>query len=208
MDAAQRPFPHAVIERFAAPELLAACEATWPAADWPHWHRYDGRNAVKRATRDPHRVTAAAWELLRRVAGLPVGRLLRLQQPSWPDFDLHGAGMHEIPRGGRLAWHLDAEVHPARPWRRAASAVLFVNSVWGRDWGGDLQLRGDDQSQKTIGVRPGRLVLFAAGPGRWHGVPQSLDCPHAETRKTLALFWWRRARAGEPAGANRATFVD
>lgn len=173
-----------VIDSVLPEHLLRAVQATWPAADWSGWHRYNGPTADKFGSLAHAPLPPSIRVALERLAmfsgqSLPDG--------SFIDLELHAAGLHQIPPGGFLGRHLDAECHPLRPWRRTHSIVLFVDSLADAD-GGELFIEPDDYLQPV----ENRMVIFET-PGSWHQVlPTSATAP---MRRTLALFAWR---AGEP----------
>lgn len=178
-----------VIENFANPALVRALSATWLPPDSPWWLVYGNG---KRATKDPSRLPVAANLLLHKMA------TVAYDDGLFPDLEyLHGAGLHEIPAGGSLGLHLDSERHPVLPWRREASAVLYLDDCDG----GELELC-DETGHVTerIESRSNRLVLFAT-PGQWHRVAECRS-----RRRSLCLFFWAIDHAA--TGATAATFRE
>lgn len=154
-------------------QLLPICRAaaaTWPAADWPHWHLYQTADSRKYATKDPARITLACQALLHEMA--------RIECPpgTFPDFDLHGAGMHMLREGGYLKRHRDGEVHPLTGWYRRWNAILFLGDCEG----GELVVEGHE----PVEPRMGRLVTFDSQ------IPHEVLPVTAGERKSLSLFWW------------------
>ena len=106
---------------------------------------------------------------------------------SFIDYDLHAAGCHQMPPGGFLARHLDAESHPIRQWRRTHSIVMGVNSAWNPEHGGKLVIESPDGNREIV-PEPGQAIIFETA-NQWHEVtPVSADA--TQFRKTLALFAW------------------
>lgn len=174
--------------------LLNAVDAVWPSSDWPYWHRYRGETADKFGSMDRFRIPHAIQAALDHLAIVCGGHL-----PSgcFIDYDLHAAGLHQIPPGGYLRRHLDAECHPIRPWKREWSIVCNVNPRWLADWGGLLLIDG----QETIVPERGTAIMFQT-PGAWHEVSDTSD--DADTRRTLALFAWSVNDCG---GSSQAEFA-
>lgn len=182
-----------VIDNFAPPELLRSLAATWMPRESAHWHLYENG---KRATKDPSRLPVAAKSLLDMMAMLPISDLLGVAD-SFPDLEyLHGAGLHQIEAGGSLGLHLDSERHPLLPWRREASAVLYVDDVAG----GQLELCDTNGNVvESIETRANRLVLFTT-PSQWHRVAECRTI-----RRSLCLFFWSLGSGGT---ATSATFRE
>lgn len=188
------PVRHIVIDDAMPAELVRACKATWPRGDWSGWHLYDSEHARKLATTHPSSITRSSAALLNRMAELPVSGWFG-ETRAFPDLDLHGAGMHELPVNGFLARHRDAEVHPVLPWSRRLSAVLMLDFC--KDGEGSLCL-GETQ----IMSRANRLVIFECSEQAWHEVR-----PTRTRRRSLALFWWSEIAAPKSQMRTRAEFA-
>lgn len=152
------------------PSLVEAARATWPRADWPHWHKYSDANSVKYATKDPARVTAAVAELIRAMS------ILNVPEGCFPDLDLHGAGMHWIPEGGHLGSHIDAQRHPLTGWKRRCNAILYLD----RCEGGELVIDG----YGDVTPEPGLLLMFDTA------IRHEVRRVTAGNRRSISLFWW------------------
>ena len=182
-----------VIDNALPLHLIRSASASWPANDWTGWHRYKGQTADKFGSLHASLIPEACRVALQHLA-LRVGPYIG---ESFIDFDLHAAGLHQIPPGGFLGRHLDAERHPLRPWQRTHSIVLFLNTL-GHDDGGKLSIEPDEMIQPVCN----RIVIFET-PGAWHEVlPTSTDAP---MRRTLALFAWQES-AGN--GNTSSKFVN
>lgn len=157
--------------------VRSAC-AAWPDPSWTGWHRYKGATADKYGSLHASLIPAACKAVIDQL-GLVVAETIG---DSFIDYDLHAAGLHQIPPGGFLGRHLDAEYHPLRPWRRTHSIVLFLDTFT-ETQGGELHVEPD-----TI-VRPefNSVAIFET-PGTWHQVFKT--SPDSPMRRTIALFGW------------------
>lgn len=176
-----------IIDNAIPHHLLRSLSATWPEASWRGWHQYKDGNSIKRTTRDAEQIPRAAWPCLNAMA-----RIVE-HECGFPDWDLQGAGLHEIPSGGHLRRHLDSDVMLSTGWRRELSVVLFCNERWQEDWGGKLIVQ-----QTEIVPRFGRMVVFETNDESWHEVTQ-VTGPLA--RRTLSVFYWSQ----EPTEGKRPT---
>lgn len=183
--------------------LCLAAEAAWPLAEWPYWHRYNGSTANKYGSMDRSRIPPACIAALDALALAVIPHI----GDSFIDYDLHAAGCHQLPPGGFLSRHLDAECHPIRPWKRTHSIVMCVNSSWGESCGGELVLESnlDSEPDMVLDVQPNRAVIFETA-GVWHEVRRVNTDVSGLYRKTLALFAWRVD--GECVGRTSATFTN
>lgn len=181
--------------------LCRAAEANWPDQHWPFWHRYHGKTGNKFGSMDRHRIPSACIAALDALA-LSVADHIG---DSFIDYDLHAAGMHMMPPKGFLSSHLDAETHPMRLWSRTHSIVLFVNSKWQGNWGGQLVIKTPEVTH-SIFPEQGLAVVFETAK-TWHEVKPLTDCEAVccnPWRKTLALFAWEEKY--NPDGRTSATF--
>ena len=170
-----------VIQNIIPRSLCLAAEAAWPGADWPYWHRYNGKTANKFASMDRARIPAACLAALDALALAVIPHI----GDSFVDYDLHAAGMHMMPPGGFLASHLDAECHPIREWKRTHSIVMSVNSEWKEYDCGQLWIEDHGTYLPAIGT----AVIFETVGCRHEVLPVSGYASHH--RKTLALFAWQ-----------------
>lgn len=182
-----------VYDNFAPRELLRSLSANWLPRESGHWHLYENG---KRATKTPDALPIAATFLLQRMAELNISDLLGVPD-TFPDLEyLHGAGLHQIDAGGSLGLHLDSERHPTLPWKREASAVLYVDDVVD----GCLELCDSNGNvTRQIETKSNRLVLFTT-PDQWHRVTQC-----GSVRRSLCLFFWSLNEGGT---ATKATFKE
>ena len=165
-----------IIDNAIPHHLLRSLSATWPASSWRGWHHYKDGNSIKQTTRDAEQIPRAAWPCLHAMT-----RIVN-HECGFPDWDLQGAGLHEIPSGGHLRRHLDSDVMLATGWKRELSIVLFCNEQWQDDWGGKLVV-----GETEIVPKFGRMVVFATTDNSWHEVTQ-VSGPLA--RRTLSIFYW------------------
>lgn len=206
---AMDPFPHFVLPRFASPSELAEVGAAWPGDDWPGWVRYDPGYEAKKASDLTSHIPTACSRLLARAAALPVGEWLGMPD-AVADLSLWGGGLHEMPPGGSLGIHLDADGHPRLGLVRAWSAMLYVHEQWSPSDGGELVLHGKEgESPTRIPPAPGTLVAFDCRDC-WHEVARLRH--GSQPRRSLAIFGYLprpakgerpRAHFAHPAAARR-----
>lgn len=193
-----KPFPHVVIDDLWDPARLERIAAEFPAADDSRWVTYpDPKERGKRCggpelwgpetqqwfadMRDP----AMALEL-EELTGIG---------PLTPD--TLGGGMHMTSEGGRLASHVDFNIHPHQPQlERRINFLLFLNKDWDLAWGGSLLL-GEHREAEVV-PEFNRTVIFVTSDVSWHGHPEPIVGDHL--RKSLACYFYapRRVDASNP----------
>ena len=165
------------------PEMVRAACDWWPVPSWPGWVNYDPKYECKRASNLTDGLPPACSIMLARMAMLPVSQWFGVAA-LLPDLSLWGAGLYDMPAGGGLGRHLDADTHKRLGLRRELSAVLWVHDEWRPDWGGEVCLDGG----LTVLPMSGRFLAFQCGQ-EWHEV-KPVSCPAGVTRKALAMFWY------------------
>lgn len=186
------PFPHVVLDNLFSPKHLTRIAAEFPAADDPRWLTYpDPKEWGKRCGGpDMWGPEVAAWfeetrspefvELVETITGI---------SPLTPDHV--GGGMHMTTEGGRLASHVDFNIHPDHPeLERRINVLLFLNEGWDPSWGGSLLLGAD----REVEIVPefGKVVIFATSDKSWHGHPDPIVGQHE--RKSLACYFYAPRR--------------
>lgn len=207
----QEPFDHVVIDDFFTDEWAAKLEAEFPEFDDPVWHQYNNPIEVKKVcnlwnTFPQSTYSALAWlnsdEFLTLLSE-------RLDIPNLSsDPGLNGGGWHIHKRGGKLNTHLDYSIHPKLGKQRKLNLIVYLNSEWEDDWGGNLGLwrqhpdkRAPGELVTQVAPRFNRGVLFDTTQNSWHGLPAPLNCPEDQTRRSLAVYYLVPAPAGtDPRG--------
>ena len=185
-----------VKDNFVSENLIEAAKATWWSKNSGHWYTYGSGKQVSHGTEN---IPRAVWALLYELADLRVNELLGLTGPTvFPDIEhLHGSGMHQLDAGQSLGIHLDTERHPTLPWKREATALLYLDDAQG----GELDLTDASfAAQKRIEPVANRLVLFST-PAQWHRVNECRSL-----RRSICLFFWSICNDGF-SGERRAKFV-
>lgn len=181
------PFPHTVIDGFLSPEEVAQINAEWPE----DWHKEAGKGQQKWSREGlPPAALAVAQSIDVRLVEMLTGITGLFADP-----DLHGAGLHCIPRNGFLKMHVDFNTHP-KGWHRRVNVLIYLNEMWQDKWGGHLQL--GLKPAKKIAPIGGRCVIFETNDQSWHGHPKPLACPPDIQRRSLALYYYTADPVAEP----------
>jgi Rps23 Pro-64 3,4-dihydroxylase Tpa1-like proline 4-hydroxylase len=190
------PFPHVVIDDVFDPAIAAAVadEFARPDLPWKHYHHVNEKKrvaselanfgptsqAVVRGLHSP--VILRALEQLIGVDGL------------LPDPDLDGAGLQETLAGGFLNMHADHLAHAKRQtWSRQVNLLLYLSPGWRDEYGGALELWDPEARRCVRRITPlfNRAVIFRTTRTSIHGVPEGIQCPAGQSRKSIALYFFR-----------------
>lgn len=190
------PFPHVVIDDFLPPDVADAVleEFDRTEAGWNHYHHYNEKKlALTHLERMPPRTRELFDAFLSRRFVEWIEELTGIEGLV-ADPELDGAGLHKILRGGFLNVHTDFLSHTTkRHWSRQINLLLFLNKGWRPEWGGDLELWDSRMKRAVRSVAPvfNRCVIFHTTRKSFHGHPHPLACPPEESRRSLALYYFR-----------------
>ena len=209
----ERPFVHLVDEAFLSLDEVREINAAWPDANderWFHERRgYAQKSAIMFPKPLPEPVQSKvdalySDEALQSLAAM-IGVDDLLPDPwlrKGPEMPRVGGGLHEIHAGGLLGMHLDFSVHPTG-LARTVTLLIYLNEDGSEEWGGALEL-GDGSVKIYPGC--GVAVAFATTDSSWHGHPSPLRCPSHHSRRSLALYYYRKQLNGK--GRNTTLYRD
>lgn len=109
------------------------------------------------------------------------------------DHDLEGGGLHQSANGGFLNVHADFTVHPHKKnWKRRINLLMYFNSNWQPQYGGDLEFWDSNMVQCETKIAPliNRCVIFKTDEKSYHGFPDPIKIPKNRNRKSLALYYF------------------
>jgi 2OG-Fe(II) oxygenase superfamily len=186
------PWPHLVLTDLIEPDLLAAAES--------EEHEPALGLRLRQATRQAKAESPKA-------SGPRALRILdALCSPSFVGFledvtGIHGlipdpahywAGLHVFPPGAFQALHRDFRVHPITRLFHRVNVIVYLNSDWSAEYGGDLELWTSDVTRCTrrIAPRAGTTVIFESSARALHGIPDPIRCPADRARLSLASNYY------------------
>ena len=111
------------------------------------------------------------------------------------DPGLHGGGWHIHGSGGFLNTHLDYSLHPKLLMQRKINVIVYLNRNWCSQWGGAIGFWGNESSQipgelvRKVSPYFNRAVIFDTTSNSWHGLPEPIQSPEGEFRKSLAVYY-------------------
>lgn len=206
------PFPHFVLDGIWNDDVLRAAAREFPAPDSGAWHTFtDEREAGKQEAS-----ASVAGENVAKVHDVLAGedfvawlRIVTGIVDLQPDPTRVGGGIHQVIPGGRLALHVDFNHHPTFDLWRRVNVLLFLNDGWRDEWGGQLMLHHPDRGVSDVVLSPtlGRMVIFEARDGNYHGHPEPLRCPPHVTRKSVPAYYYSTTPPTPNAQAHSTLFL-
>ena len=198
------PFWHAIVDDFFEEPGEIARE--FPHPDDNCWFRYNNPLEIKQTCNDWSKFGPATYRAFTSLCQADFTQFLshHVQEELVPDYGLHGGGLHQHGRGGKLNVHLDYNIHPKVNLQRRLNIIVYVTPNWDEDWGGHLGLY-DNKKRLVKAISPefNRGVIFDTR-GSWHGLPEPITCPEDVTRNSLAMYYL--CEPGITDGRKRALF--
>lgn len=202
--AAEKPFPHIVIDDFLPRESLELVLEALPDLDDQH-AKWGNLNAN---LPDGRTAQAAKYHLTNVLGMKPVVRQLVLELNSGPfaavlsqltaiddllvDAQLLGGGVHLVKPGGLLRVHADFRRHQKCNLARRLNLLLYMNPDWREEYGGHLELWDREMKHCVERILPiaNRCVIFTTTDDSYHGHPHPLTCPEGMFRRSIALYYY------------------
>jgi hypothetical protein len=184
------PFPHAVIDDFYDPAKLDRVLAEWPREGW---NRSDRATSVKSVSADTDHFPPAVLDVITDLHSpgfcVALERLTGIDELI-PDPSCQGGGLHEIKPGGLLGMHVEFNWGSNIQAVRKVNLLLYLNRGWTPEWKGELLL--GLENPKRIAPLFNRCVIFPTTDTSYHGHPEKLTPPAGRSRKSIALYYYRR----------------
>ena len=111
-----------------------------------------------------------------------------------PDPYYSGGGLNVTEKGGLLDVHVDGNYHDASGLNRRINVILYLNPGWKSGWGGEFGLYNENGTELIKKVDPifNRLVIFDTHDKSFHGLPDPLNFPKGENRKSIILYYYTK----------------
>jgi hypothetical protein len=193
------PYFHVVIDNFFDNAIAEKISDEFMDYNDERWFFYNNQIENKKTINDwrffPSQIyrtfnsfcSESFTEMLQNITGI---------SKLYPDYGLHGGGLHMHSRNGKLNVHKDYSLHPKLGMQRKLNLIVYLSKDWKPEWGGGLELwsHNDETNQPKEKVKEvecvfNRAVLFDTTQNSWHGLPNELKCPEGVYRKSLAMYY-------------------
>jgi Rps23 Pro-64 3,4-dihydroxylase Tpa1-like proline 4-hydroxylase len=205
--AANKPWPHVVIDDFIDESWLEKVRAEAQATDLSK--RYakflDRKTDHNKYAFLPEQVGPEMSHLVNFLnSGSFIAYLERLTGIAdlLPDPSYFGGGLHKIRKGGFLEVHADFNHLKRYNLERRLNLLLYLNKYWQPTYGGDLEMWDRATKQQITSVAPhfNRCVIFSTTRDSLHGHPVPLAAPADIERMSIALYYYTNTWNGDDSG--------
>ncbi len=205
---AAKPYPHVCIDSLFDDAVLAAVADCFPAQ---LSHEYDNPRERKFESATEHEIpqlirhflyslnSAAFIDFCEQVTGLTG----LIPDPHW-----EGAGLHQLPPGGKLAVHTDFNRHPRLKLDRRLNVLIYLNRDWRPEYGGEFEAWSPGGQGPAASYLPlfNRTILFNTNDHTYHGNPNPVRCPPGRSRQSIAMYYYSNGRPlAETSGLYQGT---
>ncbi len=190
------PYPHIVMEDFLEYGAAQKAMADFPSISDKGWIHYLHINEKKHGLNKMELLPIFIQQLIKELNSPEVVEFvseLTGIAGLVADDSLEGGGLHQTARGGFLNVHADFTVHPhRRHWRRRVNLLIYLNEDWLEEYRGDLEMWSKDMKACVKKIAPlfNRCVIFNTDEDSYHGLPDPIQCPEDQTRKSIALYYF------------------
>jgi Rps23 Pro-64 3,4-dihydroxylase Tpa1-like proline 4-hydroxylase len=193
------PFDHCVIENFFDTDYAKKLESEFLDFDSDLWHEYNNSIEIKKTSNNWNLFPADTYSAFSYLNSREFVDILEehvfKSNALFADDGLNAGGWHIHKSGGKLNTHLDYNIHPKLGLQRKLNIIIYLNSNWQDDWGGELGFWGNEtdaepgELQKAISPKFNRAVLFDTTQNSWHGLRGPVNSPDGQNRKSLAVYY-------------------
>ena len=196
----ETPFKLRIVDAFLPKSWLdriASSFPSWEADAWEHSEigeverkkrsTWDSVYDVPEGARDVVELLNSSIFLRALSCSLDIPKLI-------PDPYFTGGGLNISGEGDYLDVHVDGNYHDASGLNRRVNAILYLNPVWDRTWGGNFGMYSEDGSTlvREFSPKNNRLLIFDTSDSSFHGYPEPIQCPPDIKRKSLILYYYTK----------------
>jgi Rps23 Pro-64 3,4-dihydroxylase Tpa1-like proline 4-hydroxylase len=195
-----KPFKHVVIDDFFPNEFARILLEKFPDVNSPEWERTNDadieiklRTMWKSEFDIPEGIVDAVRVLNSSLILKAMAELFDIHK-IMPDPYFSGGGLNATVSGGLLDVHVDGNYHDASGLNRRLNAILYLNPNWKDGWGGEFGLYDStgDNLIKKVAPLFNRLVIFDTNDFSYHGLPDPLNFPEEDSRKSIILYYYTK----------------
>lgn len=193
------PFNHWIIDNFFPPETVGKISKSFLDYDDSQWWNYSNPLENKKTLQDWRKFPPEIYQNFQHLCSSDfIGFLKEITgiKKLYPDYGLHGGGLHIHGTNGNLNIHKDYSIHPKLKLQRKLNLIVYMTEEWDSSWGGSLEFWSHDEKrnkplklEKSTECLYNRAVLFDTTQNSWHGLPTPLTCPQNVYRKSIAIYY-------------------
>lgn len=197
----KEPYKHLVIDDFLPEEVAIACLENFPLiedASWDYSNDKDIEIKYRSKWTSEFDIPEGIVDAVRLLNGADflrsIGELFDIPKLI-PDPYFTGGGINATKSGGLLDVHVDGNYHDATGLHRRMNVLIYLNPNWQKGWGGEFGIYDESGENCVKKVTPlfNRLIVFDSHDKSWHGLPEPINFPEDDPRRSIILYYYTMA---------------
>lgn len=196
----EKPFKHLVVDNFFDAEFASSLMLAFPPTEdssWEHTNDADIEIKYRSTWKSEFDIPDGLVDGIRILNSAQILKSLgeKFNIPKLvPDPYFTGGGLNITKPGGLLDVHVDGNYHDATGLNRRMNAILYLNPTWQEGWGGEFGLYDEngDRCLKEVAPLFNRLIVFDSHDKSFHGLPNPINFPEGEDRKSIILYYYTK----------------
>lgn len=192
------PFSYLVVDNFLPEAVAKSAMDAFPPMDDPSWEKTSNEGIEVKNRSDwksEFDIPDGIIEVVRLMNSVDMLQAISkaLDIPKLiPDPYFSGGGLNVTERSGMLDVHVDGNYHDATGLNRRVNALVYLNPNWQEDWGGEFGVYANDMETVVEAVAPlfNRLVVFDTHDRSYHGLPNPINFPQDDPRRSIILYYY------------------
>lgn len=198
----KEPYKHLVIDNFLEDDQAQSCLTNFPDIDAPCWEFANDTDIEIKFRTTWHSefdIPDGIIDAVRILNGADflraISRLFEIDK-LMPDPYFSGGGLNITRKGGLLDVHVDGNYHDASGLNRRMNALLYLTPDWQPEWGGEFGIYDETGNKCVKKLAPlfNRLVVFDTHDKSWHGLPDPVNFPCDNPRRSLLLYYYTKEK--------------
>jgi|TARA_Y100000389_G_C17440742_1_gene508397 Rps23 Pro-64 3,4-dihydroxylase Tpa1-like proline 4-hydroxylase len=197
-----KPYKHLVVDNFFDTKLINQCLKNFPNLldkSWEFTNDKDIEVKYRSKWSSEFDIPEGIIDAIRIMNGADflksVSEIFKIKKLV-PDPYFTGGGLNVTKNGGLLDVHVDGNYHDATGLNRRLNALLFLNKKWTASWGGEFGLYDNKGEVCLKKIEPifNRLVVFDTHDTSWHGLPDPINFPEKNPRRSILLYYYTKEK--------------
>jgi len=196
------PFQYLVLDDFLPIDLANDLLRSFPEASDSCWERSNDQGIeikARTAWNSEFDIPDGLSDIMRVFNSAPLLKAMStvLDIPKlMSDPYYSGGGLNISERGGLLDVHVDGNYHDASGMNRRVNLLYYLNPNWHTSWGGEFGIYSDNGEVLVKSVEPifNRCVIFDTHDKSYHGLPNPIDFPADDPRRSILLYYYTVAK--------------
>lgn len=192
------PFQHIILDDFLPQETARSLLNEFPKSDDCCWQRSNDIGVEIKARTDwksEFDIPDGLSHVMRVFNSAPILRAMSaaLNIPKlMSDPYYSGGGLNISERGGLLDVHVDGNYHDASGMHRRVNLLYYLNPNWQPSWGGEFGIYDSNGDVLVKAVPPlfNRCVIFDTHDKSYHGLPNPINFPPDDPRRSVLLYYY------------------